>query len=143
MLTSVATLASILWVGVALPEVPFVSALDPVGRRSMTISLESALLGVYDPAGRHASATATAALLGLARDSRLPSPARLRVLASQLGDPGAASGPLVVAARSLASAPAAEAGAASASGGGRELPSEKPENVADISADIGSRPVVA
>ena len=138
-LTTVATLASILWVGVALPELPFVSALDPVGRRSMTIPLESALLGVYDPAGRHSAGRAGLTLLGLQADPTLPTPARLRTLALRVGATEAVASPLVVAARHLAASPVARAVVAEPAAGGDLVSSHSaPDTVAPVSADIGT-----
>ena len=63
--TSAATTACILWVGLALPGMQLLPGLGGFGDQSISISLQSALLGI-DDGGQPRGATAGAALaLGL------------------------------------------------------------------------------
>jgi hypothetical protein len=79
LLTSSVTLASVLWVSVALPNMPLLHAFDSQNRTSVSISLQSALLGIDDANGRSLSdARALARSLGLT--DALPTPGELRAL---------------------------------------------------------------
>ena len=81
-LASLVTLASVLWVSMSLPNMPMLGSLVGERTTSVSISLQSALLGIDDGAGRNPrDRRALARVLGLSDDSiNLPSPAELRTL---------------------------------------------------------------
>ena len=83
-LASLVTLASVLWVSMSLPNMPMLGSLVGERTTSVSISLQSALLGIDDGAGRNPrDRRALARVLGLSDDSiNLPSRADLRTLAA-------------------------------------------------------------
>ena len=79
LLTSSVTLASVLWVSVTLPNMPLLHAFDSQNGTSVSISLQSALLGIDDGNARSLrDARALARSLGLTYADALPTPAELR-----------------------------------------------------------------
>ena len=103
-LASAATLCSAIWVGIAVPSLSVLPASNAAGRLNVSISLESALLGIDDGSGRKVAVGTLADRVGI-RSSRplLPSLERLRAAARDLGsqDSGAPRD-LVQGARALA-----------------------------------------
>jgi len=83
-LASLVTLASVLWVSMSLPNMPMLGSLVGERTTSVSISLQSALLGIDDGAGRNPhDRRALARALGLSDDSiDLPSRADLRTLSA-------------------------------------------------------------
>src|ERR1043166_1524770 len=71
-LAATATFASILWVGIALPGLPLVPGLGGGGDRNLTISLDSALLGIQDKSGRAEASGRQARLAALLLPARNP-----------------------------------------------------------------------
>jgi hypothetical protein len=92
LLASSVTIASALWVTVTLPNMPVLRAFDGANRTSVSISLQSALLGIDDGNGRSLhDARALARSLGIPDMNKLPTPAELRAFATS----PAPSGPVV------------------------------------------------
>ena len=78
------TLAGALWVSVTVPNMPVVRALDGRESTSVSISLQSALLGIDDGNGASLrDARALAHSLGLSSTYQLPTLAQLRSLATE------------------------------------------------------------
>ena len=71
-LATAATFAAVLWLGIALPGLPLVPGLGGGRDRNLAISLDSALLGIRDGAGRADAAGRQARLLSLLLPGRNP-----------------------------------------------------------------------
>src|SRR4029077_17510017 len=89
-MAAIAVTACMLWAGVALPGMQLLFGTGKVASQSVSISLQSALLGIDDTTGRPPSASALAALhaLGLTPTQQLLSHDLLRLRGAS------ASGPL-------------------------------------------------
>jgi hypothetical protein len=84
-LASAATLVGILWIGVTVPTLSPLHGSRAGADRSISIALESALLGIDDGSGRSFRAAALADRLGVVPSGRLlPTPEGLRTRAAEL-----------------------------------------------------------
>src|SRR5204863_3562667 len=84
-LASAATLVGVLWIGVTVPTLSPLHGSRAGADRSVSIALESALLGIDDGSGRSLRAAALADRLGVVPSGRLlPTPDGLRTRAAEL-----------------------------------------------------------
>src|SRR5438128_2877665 len=71
-LATMATFASILWIGIALPGLPLVPGLGGGNDRNLAISLDNALLGIQDQTGGADASVRQARLAALLLRARNP-----------------------------------------------------------------------
>jgi hypothetical protein len=84
-LASAATLAGVLWLGVSVPTLSPLHGSRAAADRSVSIALESALLGIDDGSSRSLRAATLADRLGVVPSGRLlPTPEQLRVAGTEL-----------------------------------------------------------
>ncbi|TML19718.1 MAG: hypothetical protein E6G32_11580, partial [Actinobacteria bacterium] len=93
-LATMATFASILWIGIALPGLPLVPGLGGGNDRNLAISLDNALLGIQDRTGRADASGRQARLAALLLPARNPLADGLA--ASHPGDQKPSNAPIVV-----------------------------------------------